>query len=218
MRINPAPFHMAQAVITGLVVVLSIAILGTSAHTLRVFNEQHLSNPWWAPMWPQHFDVQGTKALVASSVVTLVLCGAFLIASFIPKLALRQKYTLRALLSLATLLPTLLLTLITTVWAHILNGNAPDVDTIQTWTCKMQSSRPLEQDLPEGIAMPPGMGNGDFKSLCQSSKFALWGTLVVFLLVGASTGVTMITWIADKWAARQHRKEVEMGNIPANLP
>lgn len=85
MKINPAPFHLAQAIITGLVVVLSIAILGTSAHTLDVFNKQQPINPWWAPMWPMHFDTNGTKALVASSVVTVVLCGAFLIASFIPK-------------------------------------------------------------------------------------------------------------------------------------
>ena len=61
MKINPAPFHLAQAIITGLVVLFSICILGTSAHTLNVFNKQHLTNPWWAPMWPQHFDVQGTK-------------------------------------------------------------------------------------------------------------------------------------------------------------
>lgn len=130
------------------------------------------------------------------------------------QLALRQKYTLRALLSLATLLPTLLLTLITTIWAHMLNNNAPEVDTIQTWTCKMQNSQPLAQDLPGDIAMPAGMGNGDFKTLCGASKFALAGTLIVFLLVGASMGVTIITWMADKWAARQQRKEVEMGNIP----
>lgn len=132
------------------------------------------------------------------------------------QLALRQKYTLRALLSLATLLPTLLLTLITTIWAHMLNNNAPEVDTIQTWTCKMQSSQPLDQDLPADIAMPAGMGNSDFKTLCGASKFALYGTLIVFLLVGASMAVTMITWMADKWAARQQRKEVEMGNIPVN--
>ena len=87
MKINPAPFHLAQAIITGLVVVFSICILGTSAYTLDVFNRQHLTNPWWAPMWPQHFDVQGTKALIASSVVTLVLCGTFLIASFVPQVS-----------------------------------------------------------------------------------------------------------------------------------
>jgi hypothetical protein len=92
MKINPAPLHLAQAIVTGLVVILSIAILGTSAHTLSVYNKQHLSNPWWAPMWPQHFDVQGTKALIASSVVTLVLCGAFLAASFVPQVGYTPKF------------------------------------------------------------------------------------------------------------------------------
>jgi hypothetical protein len=237
MKVNPAPFHLAQAIITGFVVIFSICILGTSAHTLDVFNKQHLTNPWWAPMWPQHFDVQGTKALIASSVVTLVLCGAFLIASFVPQvrliylypeklrigvnnyfqLALKQKYTLRALLSLATLLPSLLLTLITTIFAHLLNGNAPEVDTIQTWTCKMRNSEPLKQDLPAELAMPEGMGNNDFNGLCQQSKFALWGTLIVFLAVAASMGVTVVTWMADKWEARRQRKEVEMGNVPVDI-
>jgi hypothetical protein len=36
MKVNPAPLHLAQTVITGLVVGLSLAILGTSAHTLDV--------------------------------------------------------------------------------------------------------------------------------------------------------------------------------------
>jgi hypothetical protein len=95
MKINPAPLHLAQAIVTGLVLILSIAILGTSAHTLSVYNKQHLSNPWWAPMWPQHFDVQGTKALIASSVVTLVLCGAFLAASFVPQVSSKKRSSYR---------------------------------------------------------------------------------------------------------------------------
>jgi hypothetical protein len=84
MKLNPAPLRLAQTAITGLVVVFSLAILGTSAHTLHVFNTQQTSNPWWLPMWPQHFVTHGTKALVASSVVTFVLCGAFLAACFVP--------------------------------------------------------------------------------------------------------------------------------------
>lgn len=229
MKINPAPFQLAQTIITGLVVVFSIATLGTSAHTLDVFNKQQSINPWWLPLWPQHFDTHGTKALVAASVVTLVLCGAFLIASFIPtvgytlqisfhvvddindvQLALRQKYTLRALLSLATTLPALLLSLVTVVWVHILNNNAPEIDTIQTWTCKYKSDQPVPQD----IETPSNMGNSNFKGLCQESKFALYGTLTVFLLLGISMGLTMVTWLADKWASRQSRKEgIEMGSV-----
>ena len=85
MKINPAPLHLAQTIITGLVVVFSIAILGTSAHTLHVYNKQQSSNPWWMLMWPQHFDTHGTKALIASAVVTFVLSAVFLVLSVIPK-------------------------------------------------------------------------------------------------------------------------------------
>lgn len=89
MKINPAPLHLAQTVITGLVVAMSIAILGTAAHTLSVFNKQQSSNPWWLPLWPQHFDVHGTKALISSAAVSIALSGTFLITSLIPKVGLR---------------------------------------------------------------------------------------------------------------------------------
>jgi lysylphosphatidylglycerol synthetase-like protein (DUF2156 family) len=85
MKVNPAPLHLAQTIVTGLVVVFSIAILGTSAHTLDIYNKQRSTNPWWTPLWPQHFDTHGTKALIASAVVTLVLSSVFLIMSLVPK-------------------------------------------------------------------------------------------------------------------------------------
>jgi hypothetical protein len=90
-KINPAPLHMAQTVITGLVVVFSICILGTAGHTLDVFNKQQSSNPWWLPLWPQHFDVHGAKALIASAAVSLVLSGVFLAMSLIPKASHSQQ-------------------------------------------------------------------------------------------------------------------------------
>tara|TARA_R110002003_G_scaffold130_3_gene12170 strand:+ start:14053 stop:14742 length:690 start_codon:yes stop_codon:yes gene_type:complete len=227
MKINPAPFHLAQTVITGLVVALSIAILGTSAHTLNVYHKQRTTNPWWMMMWPQHFQTHGTKALIASAVVTMVLSALFLVMSVVPKVcpilfererrhltseqfALRQKYTLRALISVGTILPSFLLSLIAIVWAHILNRNTPEQDTIQTWSCRYQNQKPQAQD----AALPSYLSNKDFKGICRESRFALYGTLVVFLLLGISMVVTMVTWLADKWTARQSRKEgVEMGSV-----
>lgn len=227
MKVNPAPLHLAQTILTGLVIVFSLAVLGTSAHTLDVFNKQQTSNPWWLPMWPQHFDIHGTKALVASSVIALVLSSVFLIAAFLPsvrspkfssrtktndlQLQLKQKHTLRAALSLATILPSLLLTLISTIWAHILNRQTPDIDTIQTWACKYQHSSPLKQDL----SLPSNMGNSNFGSICRESRFALYGTLITFLLLGFSMVLSFLCWGADKYAARQKRKNgnVEEGSV-----
>jgi hypothetical protein len=62
------------------------------------------------------------------------------------------------------------------------------------------------------MSVPKDLGNSDFKSLCDESKFALYGTLVVFLLLGASIVVTVAGWMADKWAVRRERKEgLDMG-------
>jgi len=209
MKVNPAPLRLAQTVLTGLVVVFSLAILGCAAHTLDVFNKQQTSNPWWLPMWPQHFDTHGTKALIASSVIALVLSSAFLVASFLP--SMQQKHTLRAALALGTILPSLLLTLITTIWAHILNRQTPNIDTIQTWACKYQHSSPLRQDMN----VPSNMGNSNFAAVCRESKFALWGTLVTFLLLGISMVLSFVCWVADKYAARQLRKNggAEEGSV-----
>ncbi|KAF2466399.1 uncharacterized protein BDR25DRAFT_78006 [Lindgomyces ingoldianus] len=206
MKINPAPLHLAQAIIIGLCAALSVAILGTSAHTLDVFNKQQSSNPWWLPLWPQHFDVAGTKALIGSAASVFVLSTVFLVLALVPSFNLVNRPTLRALLAIGTTIPSALVTLVTVIYAHILNNDTPELDTIQTWTCKYKNSQPLQQDL----GMPANMGNGSFGSLCKQSKFALYGTLTVFLLLVASFGLTIVTWLADKWATRQNRKEMEM--------
>ncbi|KAF2274668.1 uncharacterized protein EI97DRAFT_96390 [Westerdykella ornata] len=204
MKVNPAPLRTGQAALMGLCAALSVATLGTSAHTLDIFNKQQTSNPWWLPLWPQHFNVHGTKALVATSTVTFVLSAVFLVLALVPRFNLTP--TVRALLGLGTILPSSLLALVTIVYAHILNSDSPEQDTIQTWTCKYKNSQPMEEE----FRLPSEMGNGAFKSICMESKFALYGTLVVFLLLGMSMLLTIVTWLADKWAARQSRKEVEM--------
>jgi hypothetical protein len=125
----------------------------------------------------------------------------------IPQLKNNQKHTLRFLLALGTLLPSGLLSLTTLVYAHILNSNSPDLDTIQTWTCKYKGSTSLVQDLD--MPMPSDLGNGNFGALCRESQFALWGTLVVFLILSMAVGLSFATWLADKWAQRAERKEDE---------
>ncbi|KAF2120091.1 hypothetical protein BDV96DRAFT_486061 [Lophiotrema nucula] len=208
MKINPAPLHLAQTIVIGLSFALAVATLGTAAHTLDVFNKQQSSNPWWLPLWPQHFDVRGTKAIIGSATTSLVLSLVFLVFALVPTFRLKEKHTLRALVALGTALPSSLVALVTVIYVHILNNDAPELDTIQTWTCKYKNSQPLQQD----IVLPSNMGNGNFKSLCTQSQFALYGTLTVFLLLGVSMGLTIVTWLADKWAARQSRKEMEVAS------
>lgn len=122
-----------------------------------------------------------------------------------PQVNLANKHTLRALLAIGSAGPSSLLTLVTVIYVHVLNHRA-ELDTIQTWTCKYKNSAPMQQDM----ALASNMGNGNFGSLCHQSKFALYGTLVVFLLLGASMSLSVVGWMADKWSERQQRKELEM--------
>lgn len=199
---------MAQAAIAGLSAAMSVAILGTSAHTLHVYNTQQPYNPWWLNLWPQHFDVSGTKALIASATTSLVLCLVFLVVGVVPKFSISNRHTLRALISLGTALPAALLALVTVIYAHIINHNAPELDTIQTWTCRYRNSQPV---IKQSADMPSDMRNSNFDSLCMESKFALYGTLIVFILLSTNMGLAVVTWLADKWAARKTRKEMEAG-------
>jgi hypothetical protein len=53
---------------------LAAAIVATAIHTYHIFVVQRAANnPWWLPLWPQHFDATGTKALigVGSSIILL---------------------------------------------------------------------------------------------------------------------------------------------------
>ena len=112
------------------------------------------------------------------------------------------------------MLPSFLLSLVTVIWAHVLNRGAPNIDTIQTWTCKYRNSSPLRQDL----VVPSNMGNSNFARVCSESKFALYGTLVVFLLLGAGLAGAIVVWLADKLAARQQRKEGEQVSELSYVP
>ncbi|OCK84275.1 hypothetical protein K432DRAFT_320713 [Lepidopterella palustris CBS 459.81] len=217
MKINPAPLHIAQVVLIGLSFCFAVAIIGTAAHTLHIFNTQQTSNPWWLPLWPQHFDTHSTSALIGSAASVVVLNAVFLIFSLVPRFNPSKRPTLRVLLALGTALPGALVTLCTVIYAHILNHNSPEIDTIETWTCRYKNDKPLQQDM----SLASSMSNGNFGSLCTESKFALYGTLVVFLILSMSLGVSVVVWLADKWAERQRGKEwqdtnnVEMGgNVP----
>lgn len=93
------------------------------------------------------------------------MCDFCTVIDMLSQFNLANKHTMRALIALGTALPSSLVTLVTVIYVHILNHDSPELDTIQTWTCKYKNSQPLQQDL----ALPSNMGNGNFTSLCKES-------------------------------------------------
>lgn len=65
---------------------LAAAIVGTAIHSYHTFRVQRgANNPWWLPLWPQHFDTTGTKTLIGAGSGIILLNLVYIIVSVIPK-------------------------------------------------------------------------------------------------------------------------------------
>jgi hypothetical protein len=89
---NPLYFRLSLLAMTGLSCVLSLAVIGTAGHTLSVFNSQHNVNPWWLPLWTDHFNTDGTKGLIGAAATVVLLSSVYLILSAIPKVKQSHAY------------------------------------------------------------------------------------------------------------------------------
>jgi len=78
-------FRIAQLATSVISLILSISIVGAAAHVHHVYMSQRFSNAWWLPLWPDHFDNNGTNALIASAVAVIVLNALYVVASILPK-------------------------------------------------------------------------------------------------------------------------------------
>lgn len=51
------------------------------------------------------------------------------------------------------------------IYAAVLNKNSPEVETIQTWTCKFKGKRPASTS----TSVPSSISNHEFGRLCAES-------------------------------------------------
>ncbi|KAK8245330.1 hypothetical protein HDK77DRAFT_249913 [Phyllosticta capitalensis] len=195
--------QMAQVAVAALVFCLSVAIMGTAGHSLQVYRGQSSTNPWWLPLWNQHFNVRGTNSLIGSSAFSTVTTLVFIALCFVPKLNLANHPTHFAFISILLTLPSASVTLSIVVYVHVLNYQSPASETIQTWTCKLKNATPLNAS----AAVSDGVSNHQFSRLCAESKFAHYTSLVVFLLQAMMLVGAVFGWVVDKWHAHKQKKQ-----------
>ncbi len=70
-----------------LVLVSSLAIVGCTAHPLLVYHRSHAQVDWWLPLWPQHFDLRPTHALVAAASAIAGMSLLVLEVSLVPSVS-----------------------------------------------------------------------------------------------------------------------------------
>ncbi|KAL1641768.1 hypothetical protein SLS58_005807 [Diplodia intermedia] len=196
----PAHIRIAQLSLAGLSFIFGVCIMGTAGHALAVYNDEYSTNPWWLPLWNGHFDVRGTNTLIGAGAVITVFNLVFIVLCFLPKLNLTERTTARAFITLGLAFPTLFVAFACFVYAAVLNKNSPQVETIQTWTCKFKGKRPADTS----ITVPNGVSNQEFGRLCAES-----GLMLVVAVFG---------WCVEKWYARKQRKQskLEDGSVEMN--
>lgn len=65
-------------VFAGLGLGLSVALVAAQAHVYHTYLSQTAANnPFWLPIWPQHFQTAGTKTAIGVLTLILVLHLAF---------------------------------------------------------------------------------------------------------------------------------------------
>ncbi|KAF2843825.1 hypothetical protein M501DRAFT_1006262 [Patellaria atrata CBS 101060] len=209
---QPSTIRNVQIASSAIIIAFSLAIIGTAGHSLDIYNKQRFTNPWWMPLWPSHFETRGTNTIIGSGAALFFLNLIHIVVTFIPKLNLLNHPTHRALLTFAICLPACLISLSTVVYAHILNGNSPNLDTIQTWTCRFKNAKQADE-----FNISASESNNTFATLCSESKFALYGTLIVFLIQGLMLFVAIVGWVVEKWAQRKNNKEwKDTGSVEMN--
>jgi hypothetical protein len=63
----------ARVSLTALALLAGITILGVSADALAVYDSTHLSGDFLLPLWPDHFDLRPTVALVVGAAIITII-------------------------------------------------------------------------------------------------------------------------------------------------
>jgi len=183
-------------VLAALSTMLAGAIVGAVSHSYYVYTVQRATNnPWWLPLWPQHFDTTGTRILVGAGAGIVLLNVAYIIISITPKLKFSTRSLFSAVTALGLSAASNLLAVFSIAFVAILNKHTQNSDTIQTWTCRFSKAVPGTMIMSKNAA---DMSNDKFGTLCQESKFGFWGMVTVLILQFLLFFSAAAQWLASR--------------------
>jgi hypothetical protein len=75
--------HWGRTTLSVVLLAAGAAITASEAHALYGYNSTHLSDEWFLPLWPQHFDLRPTIALLSAGAVIALTSLVYLISAVI---------------------------------------------------------------------------------------------------------------------------------------
>jgi len=165
---NVRTAHLVEAVrlgLTALALLAGITIVGTSGDTLSVYNTTHLAEEFLLPLWPTHFDIRPTIALVTCGAIIFFASTISIVVSKLPPL--RNNSLIHT--SVSFLIPTVCLIagLIGTSFFYGVNTSNTTY-SLQAWSCQWSSV---------DMSIKPHWGQ-----LCKESKAALYLMVMIIPL------------------------------------
>ncbi|PNS15170.1 hypothetical protein CAC42_8171 [Sphaceloma murrayae] len=164
------------SIFAALAICLSAGVLGCAGNILHTYNAQKTGNPWWLPLWPQHFDDRGLKALIGGGTSVIVLDAICMASLF--KTHKWQKDAIFVSAFLAAIAAG-----VAVIYPAVLNQQSPMRDTMQSWTCKWSSTT---DSVSAGVP-------SNFPSLCMQNRLAFYAGVPILVLQMTVLGVAMFS-------------------------
>lgn len=67
-----------------LLITAGSAAVGCEGHALYTYNSTHLSNEWFLPLWPQHFDLRPSVGILTGASVVIFTSCVYLMCAILP--------------------------------------------------------------------------------------------------------------------------------------
>lgn len=158
--------------LTGLALVMGVAILGVSANTLNVYRETHLPSDFLLALWPESFDLRPTTTLVATAAIITLTNIIALVFSKVT--VIRNRVPVHTTLTFAAPLIGLIAALVGMSLFYSVN-TSQTAETVLSWSCRWRDVSMSERP--------------HFASLCKES----WaGVYLAVLLVPVEAAVLAV--------------------------
>ncbi|KAK7953610.1 hypothetical protein PG996_014502 [Apiospora saccharicola] len=152
----------ARVGLTALALLCGLTILGTSGDALMVYNSTSVSPNFQLPLWPRHFDLRPSVALVVGSVIVVLTNIVSLVFSKVKML--RNGTSLHTPLTFAAPFVGFVAVMISMIFFYAVNASTT-VDTVQSWSCQWESV---------SMQMKPHFG-----AICKETKTALYLSIIL---------------------------------------
>lgn len=231
---NTRRLNRVRSGLTFVILACAAAVTGCAAHAVSKYNGTHLSNQWWLPLWPQHFDLRPTIGILACGAIITFLSLVFLAIAVLPSVSSAPslanvvqadddlqphgRTTLHNALATITSVLGFTAAIFGVVYsAHLQNTSSTygtRRDTIPTWTCRWSKGvSAAEIAAISGTQQAAGvMAPAGFSRLCTESHAAFDILALLICFEAAAVGLAGVGWVLERKvrAARREGDKEEM--------